>query len=103
MEGNYLGHSVLGAFDVMETAIKLSIPKEKTVLVEHLILSHHGRPEHGAAVLPRCIEAEILSCLDMLDSREGIYEKVLNGVETGIPIKAFALNNKRVFKHDPAA
>ena len=52
----------------------LNIPEEKSVLLQHMILSHHGEPEFGAAVKPCCAEAELLSYIDLLDSRMEIYE-----------------------------
>ena len=45
----------------------------------HLILSHHGRPEWGAAREPICAEAIVLSQCDLLSARiaqcHQLYEK----------------------------
>ena len=53
------------------------------VLVEHMLISHHGKPEFGAAVPPKFLEAIILSKLDELDAT--IYEvcETYTNVEVG--------------------
>ena len=48
-----------------------------------MILSHHGEPEFGAAVRPICAESELLSQIDMLDSRMEIYRETLAGLQVG--------------------
>ena len=37
-----LGHLVMGAQEVARTAEELGIPQEKSLLLQHMILSHHG-------------------------------------------------------------
>lgn len=60
------GHVMLGALRVMEVASRLELPLERETLdqVLHLMLSHHGKPEWGAAVEPMTLEAEILHWAD---------------------------------------
>jgi len=97
--GKLLGHLVMGADDVRKKAEELGIPEEKTVLLCHMILSHHGEPEFGAAVLPRCAEAELLYHIDLIDSRMEIYRESLEGVQPGtFSGKIFALD-KDIYKH----
>jgi len=83
----------------METAARLGVPEEKSVLLQHLILSHHGEPEFGAAVRPLCAEAELLSLIDAVDSRMEIYRETYDtmGPDTFSP-RIFALE-KKVFRH----
>ena len=69
VEGNLIGHLAMGAMMIKRYAQELGINEKTAMLVEHMILSHHGEPEFGAAVRPMFIEAEILSELDLLDSR----------------------------------
>lgn len=71
-EGNLLGHLVVGAMMVREVAKEIGTPDETLMLVEHMLISHHGKPEFGAAVPPKFLEAIILSSLDDLDAT--IYE-----------------------------
>ena len=80
-------------------ADKLGTPKEKVRLLKHLILSHHGKPEHGAAVVPVCLEAELLSCIDMLDSRVEIYSEATANLSPGeLSPRIYALE-KQIYKH----
>jgi 3'-5' exoribonuclease len=49
--------------------------------VQHIIASHHGQKEWGAAVLPITREAQIFHSLDLIDSR---YEMVTNALADGV-------------------
>lgn len=99
--GQLLGHLVMGAQETAEAAAQLGIPEEKSMLLQHLLLSHHGQPEFGAAVLPQCAEAELLSLIDQIDSRMEIYREALEPLHAGeFSPRIFALDNKRVYKHD---
>lgn len=40
----------------------------KIRLLQHIVLSHHGKLEYGAVVVPHCIEAYIVNLADMLDA-----------------------------------
>ena len=65
-----------------------------------MILSHHGEPEFGAAVRPRCAESELLALIDLIDSRMEIYRESLAGVEPGtFSGKIFALD-KDIYRHE---
>ena len=98
--GKLIGHLVMGAENVRRTAESLGIPEEKTMLLCHMILSHHGEPEFGAAVLPRCAEAELLYHIDLIDSRMEIYRESLEGVVPGtFSGKIFALD-KDIYRHE---
>ena len=68
---------------VEEKAKELGLPSSEMTVLQHLILSHHGKAEHGAAVEPMCIEAQILTYLDGLDSRVEIYRCALEKTEKG--------------------
>ena len=98
-KGQLLGHLVMGAQETARVAEELGVPEEKSVLLQHLILSHHGEPEFGAAVRPLCAEAELLSLIDAVDSRMEIYRETYDTMEaeTFSP-RIFALE-KKVFKH----
>lgn len=82
--GKLEGHPVLGAMLVRKTAERYcSSGSEDFTPLEHLILSHHGSPEYGAAVKPQCIEAELLSYIDGMDSRCAIYTQAIKDVLPG--------------------
>jgi len=71
--GRLVGHVVLGAQEVSRRAREVGIPADTRLLLEHLILSHHGRKEWGSPVEPAIAEAELLHYADMVDSRVAIY------------------------------
>lgn len=99
LKGQLLGHLVLGAQEVCEAAGETGMPEEKSLLLQHMLLSHHGEPEFGAAVRPLCAEAELLSCIDMMDSRMEIYEETLADVPEGsFSSRVFALE-KKIYHH----
>ena len=99
MKGQLLGHLVMGAEEVAEISKELDIDGEKAVLLQHMVLSHHGEPEFGAAVKPMCAESELLSYIDMIDSRMEIYRETLENMNPGeFSNRIFALE-KRVYRH----
>ena len=98
-QGQLLGHLVLGAQEAAALAQELGVPAEKSMLLQHLILSHHGEPEFGAAVRPACVESELLSQIDAIDSRMEIYRETLAELNPGeISGRVFALD-KRIYRH----
>ena len=100
VKGQLLGHLVMGAQEAARVAETLHVPEEKSVLLQHLILSHHGEPGFGAAVRPLCAEAELLSLIDAVDSRMEIYRETYDTMDAGtFSPRIFALE-KKVFKHD---
>ncbi len=99
VEGDLLGHLVMGAQEVAEVCKELGTPAEKAMLLQHLLLSHHGEPELGAAVVPQCAEAELLHYLDGIDSRMEIYAETLSTMAPGsFSGRIFALE-KKIYKH----
>ncbi len=99
-KGNLVGHLVGGAILVEKTAEKHGITSEVPMLLSHMMLSHHGNPEYGAAVLPQFLEAELLSQLDEMDA--AVFEiveataAVQPGETTG---RIFGLNNRKLYHH----
>lgn len=98
--GQLLGHLVMGAQEVADVARELAIAEEKSLLLQHLLLSHHGEPDFGAAVRPMCAEAELLSYIDLIDSRMEIYAEMLPSVPAGgFSGRIFALE-KKIYHHN---
>jgi len=100
VEGNLLGHLTMGATSIDRYAEKLGISRKTSVLLQHMVLSHHGEPEFGAAVRPMFIEAEILSELDLMDAR--IYEMreaVSSADADEFSGRVWALDNRKLFNH----
>ncbi len=100
-EGNLLGHLAMGAMVIEKYAEKLGTDRETAMLLEHMILSHHGEPDFGAAVRPSFIEAELLSELDLMDSR--VYEMkeaVENTPEKDFSARLWAMDNRKLYNHN---
>jgi 3'-5' exoribonuclease len=69
-EGRLLGHIAMGAMLVRQKCDSIGgFPAPLRVMVEHLILSHHGSHEFGSPSLPQFPEAVALHAIDDLDSK----------------------------------
>jgi 3'-5' exoribonuclease len=69
-EGQLLGHIIIAMRIVAEKLAAMpDFPPRLRTLVEHMILSHHGRLEFGSPKLPQFPEAMLLHYLDDLDSK----------------------------------
>ncbi len=100
VEGTLIGHLVKGAMNIEKIGEEFGTDRELLMLVEHMVISHHGEPEFGAAVRPMFLEAEILSQLDLLDAR--IYEisQAVSEVEAGdFTPRQWALENRKLYNH----
>ena len=69
VEGNLLGHIVMGVSKIDRIGRELGVDQELLVMIEHMILSHHDLPEYGSPKPPMFPEAEVLHVLDLLDAR----------------------------------
>lgn len=84
-KSKFVGHIVTMAHDIRETARMLNIDVNslEVELLEHMILSHHGKGEYGSPVEPTIPEALALHLVDVLDTRLGVvhhlWEKTPQG------------------------
>lgn len=69
MKGQMLGHLVMGSNIIGNLGEELGLPEEKTLLLQHMIISHHGRKEWGSPQRPMIAEAEVLFFIDSIDSK----------------------------------
>ncbi len=100
VQGNLVGHIVMGVICIDETAKRLNINSEKVTLLEHMVLSHHSEPEYGSPVRPMFVEAQILSSLDALDA--AIYEMntACDNIKVGeFTDRQWALDNRKLYNH----
>jgi len=76
--GKLLGHITIGV-EMLEEKIRTvdGFPRELSMLLKHLILSHHGLYEYGSPKRPKTVEATVLNYLDDLDSK-------INGIRAHI-------------------
>jgi len=68
--GRLLGHVMIGARMIQEKVKTIkNFPDTTLMLVEHLILSHHGEYEYGSPKRPKTLEAILLNFIDDLDAK----------------------------------
>ena len=86
-EGQLLGHMVLELEMLHGKLAQLGgFPEELRIVLEHLIISHHGAYEFGSPKLPMFPEALMLHCLDDLDSKmESMRAQLERDVELDSP------------------
>lgn len=100
VSGMLLGHLVMGSEEVGRKCDELGISEDKKVLLQHMLISHHGKLEFGAAVRPSFIEAEVLSQLDLFDANMYEMAEAVAGVKpnefTG---RLWMLDNRKMYNH----
>jgi 3'-5' exoribonuclease len=70
LEGQMIGHISIAQGMLVEKVKELApFPDRLRVLVEHMILSHHGKYEFGSPKLPMTPEAILLNVLDDLEAK----------------------------------
>lgn len=103
-EGSLLGHIVLGRDLVRAAAAKIEgFPEETLLLLEHVILSHHGKLEFGSPKTPQTLEAIVVHYIDDLDSKmnAGARQLMRSKTPDDFTEKVFMLNNQRLYKGVP--
>ncbi len=99
-DGALIGHLVRGAMAIERIGTEKGINKDVLMLVEHMLISHHGIPEFGAAVRPAFLEAEILSQLDLLDARIYEIEKNLSEIiPNEFTQRIWSLDDRKFYNH----
>lgn len=99
-EGTLYDHTYLGARFVSNFAEPhlANYPvcgEDKLALLEHIILSHHGELEYGAAVPPMCIEAHIVHKADGVDATvQQVIEASRKVGEGKWTDRVYTLNNR---------
>jgi 3'-5' exoribonuclease len=76
-KGLLQGHVVLGYQLVRKAGLKAKLDADRLERLEHIILSHQGELEYGAAVLTSTPEAVFVSMVDNLDARMGMVQRAL--------------------------
>ncbi|MBR3768594.1 MAG: HD domain-containing protein [Clostridia bacterium] len=98
--GTLVGHLVGGAMLIAEIGKRENISEDILMLVEHMLISHHGNPEYGAAVRPLFLEAEVLSAIDTFDANIFEIENALKDTEIGsFTNRMWALEDRKFYNH----
>ena len=100
VSGMLLGHLVMGSEEVGRKCDELGISEDIKVLLQHMLISHHGKLEFGAAVRPSFIEAEILSQLDLFEANMYEMAEAVGGVKQGeFTGRLWMLDNRKMYNH----
>lgn len=98
-EGKMLGHLVQGVRTIDRLSNELGMPREKAVMLEHMILSHHYEPEFGSPKKPLFPEAEMLHYLDMIDAKMFDMQDALEKTEPGeFSDRVWTLDNRTLYR-----
>jgi 3'-5' exoribonuclease len=87
--GHLHGHVVLGYRQVRRAAIKAGLAEALLDRLEHIILSHQGELEWGAAVKAATPEAVFVSMVDNLDAKMGMVQYALRTTPDGQEFSEF--------------
>ncbi|CAM3585811.1 3'-5' exoribonuclease YhaM family protein [Erysipelothrix urinaevulpis] len=98
--GKLVGHISIMHANLVHIARNLGLEDtEQTLLLRHLLLSHHGEMEYGSPVVPLTKEAEMLNFIDNMDARTNMFEKFYDDQEEGsFSPRMFALGNRNFYK-----
>ena len=110
-EGQLLGHISIAMRMVADKLVRMpDFPPRLRMLVEHMILSHHGHLEFGSPKVPQFPEAMLLHYLDDLDSKMECMrvivdrDRLVEGHFTGYsPSMERSILKKAKFMEEPAA
>ncbi|MFY2252967.1 3'-5' exoribonuclease YhaM [Priestia megaterium] len=99
VEGNLLGHISIMVNEIGKAAEELAIEGEEVMLLQHLVLSHHGKEEWGSPKKPLIKEAEMLHLIDNVDAKMNMLDRALTKVKPGeFTDRIFALDNRSFYK-----
>ncbi len=98
-EGKMLGHIIMGVEQIGRAAKEVDLDAETTLLLQHMVLSHHNQPEFGSPRYPMFIEAEMLHHLDVLDARMDDFAQAQSCIEPGsFSEPVFHLDKRRIYR-----
>lgn len=98
-EGNLLGHITIMVNEIGKAAEELGITGEEVTVLQHIVLSHHGKAEWGSPKPPLIKEAEMLHYIDNLDAKMNMLDRALIRVKPGeFSERVFALDNRAFYK-----
>lgn len=99
LEGKLLGHIPIMVEEIGIMARELKIEGEEVLILQHLVLSHHGKAEWGSPTPPLVREAELLHFIDLIDAKMNMLNRALEKVEPGeFTQKLFAMDNRAFYK-----
>ncbi len=97
LPGAVLDHVGPGFALFVRFAEAWGLDERSTLALGHILLSHHGQKEYGAAVLPATPEAIIVSSADEVDFRLFCWGDAVGGLLEGEEISDFHYSAQRRF------
>ena len=112
-EGNLIGHTIKGVIMLSAVAAKVAretgtpIPPDALLVLQHIVVSHHGSLEFGAVKVPSTPEAIFVAMLDNLDAKTTVALQSAQrhkGMQPGQEFtdRVWSLDT-RIFRPDPLA
>ncbi|QBP40423.1 3'-5' exoribonuclease YhaM [Paenisporosarcina antarctica] len=99
IEGNLIGHITIMVNEISKAAEELQINGEEVMLLQHMVLSHHGKEEWGSPKKPMLREAEMLHYIDNIDAKMNMLDRALNKTNPGeFSERLFPLDNRSFYK-----
>ncbi len=99
LEGKLIGHIPMMVEQIKSAADELQIEGEEITILQHMILSHHGKAEWGSPKPPLVREAELLHQIDMIDAQMNMLNRALNKVNPGdFTERIYALDQRAFYK-----
>ncbi len=101
IKGKLIGHITMGASLIDAVATELEYANaEETMLLQHIIISHHYYGNFGSPRKPNIAEALIIHFIDNIDSKTTVLGEELNLVEVGhLTSPIGVLERERYYKH----
>ena len=96
-DGQLLGHLVRGITNLNRVAEETGVTGEAKVLLEHMLLSHHGESEYGSPKPPMFAEAEALHWIDIMDARMNTMKTVTDKTPPGAFSERIPSLERRVY------
>lgn len=82
--GRLLGHISIGAEMVSRACAGIpGFPPDKTLLLKHMILSHHGELEYGSPKRPKTLEAILLHFVENMDAKANAFSEAMEELREG--------------------
>ncbi|WP_339217804.1 3'-5' exoribonuclease YhaM [Ornithinibacillus sp. FSL M8-0202] len=99
LQGKLLGHIPMMVEEIGHIARELEVDGEEVLILQHLVLSHHGKAEWGSPTPPLVREAELLHLIDLIDAKMNMLNRALDKVKPGeFTERLYAMDNRSFYK-----
>lgn len=99
-EGLLLGRSVLAVLEIQEAAARYHVPRDKVMLLLHMVLAHYDAPERGLPNAPAFPEACVLAHLNKMDIAVDRYGSAMSVMDKGTFSAVIPGLDRRVFNRE---